>query len=1367
MREAEQGIARSQWAYQYYDKNIDGKVIKLNGELSTERDGSGRFEGGWVYVKKDETDEYSTREWVQVPVPNLEAYKDQIIGKLTGHWSDGYEYAVGRKLIYEVKLFNPAKNAWGYFTYWVDLVVREPLAINDYSKKILVLEDDGTITGQVYKCHRDRALNTNYFPHHDPDYPSLDCEKWDKYFGNIPWTGVNSPMYERENTLFGGGARLPWYSKVSIKPWHGYSFVPSRNVNSYWWDYTNFGGGVKIIGGQEFVFTFFNDDGDTRVYGDTTSTSFYPSELVTPWLGGQIWNWGVCLSTSPNPTKGLNTVFDFKQWAVGVPDLYFNPKKSAYPINNYSDDWRFTGLLPNTTYYIKIWEEVWGDPSIGEDPEQRYLKYSTQGIFATNDIISNPQQGIWSRPFFVTQTSVAFRITLVQRGDNIDEYGVCYKAGESQPTINDSKKIITDKDRAISNIVQMTGLNPGTKYTFLPYAIRNKGLSNQEVFYTNLNANYNIITDQSEPINVFTTSSEPKSKGSVEMYIDRGYSNATSIHVGYRLKHNGNTVITDEQVGVCYNTSGNPTISDTKIFDSMPGTREEYAWRYADVVNLNPEQKYYFRAFVTNSEGTAYSDGVLEQSTSKKLTPDEIITFFALENSTTKNSKNLLFGAMGSNSVITEMGVCYSKTQNPTIANNKETVSIGNGSKTVTLTNLDSNTTYYYRGYFIDGDGVSYSKQLSFTTLKNIVRPVISSISSTSNSTDVILSTNISSDGGGTATNYIAYTKIRDGLTLSRPNFAYAVGNGIGTFTANILKANLSSGTWYYCSYSTNEIGTTQSEIKTFVVEDLVTKSLPVLFTVVDSIKPTSAYWNTRIESLGNSELVSASILIKRTNDNHQEYVNTSPGIPNEYSVISGLLPNTSYTLTFTVRTQYTVDNALPDVVSTKIFTTLQAPTDPTAPLAPVIKLFLSEKKGAECKLTISTENVINNAIVRLCGSLGSVPEATIAGQNAEIQIGLNNLESQTKVVAIPRGGIWKFRVVLFDPNGSSRYYSSNILEININQSSTLDDGYGLPLYPSDKEVKIIKGKRFVYSAIDNGWQRDYLYNPTTSPSSTLMQSRASATSEVVQLTETVNQLRDQMPTNSLERIPKVGEKIDGFEVVSVFFSDDSDGDIFPYASYYGLLLVNFEAIELCNYARAKEIADSLSAELMPIRKYPHILSYIYDRIGYSASEELWGDSETENEASVYYANDDTIEELFILKTQERRAIPCRILVKDRYVTNLYNLRNEVEISLAATDVSDPREVGVIERMKLTLKRKSDNAVVASIESNVQFDDKICISYTELTPSPVKIEYVVKCLLYRKPTSPITHRVWVDEVNIYGATGVISGSDFELRLNTL
>ena len=119
------------------------------------------------------------------------------------------------------------------------------------------------------------------------------------------------------------------------------------------------------------------------------------------------------------------------------------------------------------------------------------------------------------------------------------------------------------------------------------------------------------------------------------------------------------------------------------------------------------------------------------------------------------------------------------------------------------------------------------------------------------------------------------------------------------------------------------------------------------------------------------------------------------------------------------------------------------------------------------------------------------------------------------------------------------------------------------------------------------------------------------------------------------------------------------------------------------------------------------------------------------------------------------------------YITNLYDLNNEVEISLATDNVNDQREVGVIERIKLTLKRKSDNAIVSSIEHTVRFDDTISISHTELSPDPVKIEYIVRCVLYGEPTSPITHRVWVDSVSVTGDLGVISENDFELLLNTL
>jgi propanediol dehydratase small subunit len=423
--------------------------------------------------------------------------------------------------------------------------------------------------------------------------------------------------------------------------------------------------------------------------------------------------------------------------------------------------------------------------------------------------------------------------------------------------------------------------------------------------------------------------------------------NATSFGVGYRLVHNGNTVISDNQVGVCYSTSPNPTIADNKIYDEIPGSRDEYRWRYTWAHDLNPETTYYFRAFVTNSEGTAYSGDAELVVTPAKKTGDDVITFFALQNSITKNSKNLLFGAMGSNSVITEMGVCYSESQNPTIANSKETVPIGNGSKYVTLTNLESNTTYYYRGYFIDADGVSYTKQLSFTTLQNILKPAVGAITTELTPTQVKINANVTSDGGDNCVNYIAYTKIKARLASSIPDSAVIVGNGIGTFNLTLEKTSLSSGTWYCCSYSKNSIGVSQSEIKTFTVEDLITQGLPTLSVSVSSIKDTSVYWNGQVVSTGNSDVLSAKIEIKKTSDNTLVYTKTGLLTPSDYAIANGLEPATSYTIIYSVKTQYIEDNNLADSVITKVFSTVQTPTDtPLGEKPPKISLTAQKKVG-------------------------------------------------------------------------------------------------------------------------------------------------------------------------------------------------------------------------------------------------------------------------------------------------------------------------------------------------------------------------------------------------------------------------------------
>jgi hypothetical protein len=65
-------------------------------------------------------------------------------------------------------------------------------------------------------------------------------------------------------------------------------------------------------------------------------------------------------------------------------------------------------------------------------------------------------------------------------------------------------------------------------------------------------------------------------------------------------------------------------------------------------------------------------------------------------------------------SIVTEAGVCYSKTPGVTIANNKTPNYAISGNFSVTVSNLDLLTTYYYRAYAINEKGVVLGVEKSF-----------------------------------------------------------------------------------------------------------------------------------------------------------------------------------------------------------------------------------------------------------------------------------------------------------------------------------------------------------------------------------------------------------------------------------------------------------------------------------------------------------------------------------------------------------------------------------------------------------------------------------------------------------------------------
>jgi len=70
---------------------------------------------------------------------------------------------------------------------------------------------------------------------------------------------------------------------------------------------------------------------------------------------------------------------------------------------------------------------------------------------------------------------------------------------------------------------------------------------------------------------------------------------------------------------------------------------------------------------------------------------------------------------------VTERGVCWGSSSNPTINNSRTLDGAGTGSFGSTITNLVSGTKYYARSYAKNSAGVAYSEEVTFTTTGTIV----------------------------------------------------------------------------------------------------------------------------------------------------------------------------------------------------------------------------------------------------------------------------------------------------------------------------------------------------------------------------------------------------------------------------------------------------------------------------------------------------------------------------------------------------------------------------------------------------------------------------------------------------------------------
>jgi hypothetical protein len=146
--------------------------------------------------------------------------------------------------------------------------------------------------------------------------------------------------------------------------------------------------------------------------------------------------------------------------------------------------------------------------------------------------------------------------------------------------------------------------------------------------------------------------------------------------------------------------------------------------------------------------------------------------------------------------VITSRGVCWSTSQNPTIAlSTKTSDGTGTGNFTSNITGLTPGTTYYLRAYATNSAGTAYGNQISFSTVTAVVLPTLTTTAASGiTGTTASSGGNITSDGGGNINaRGVCWSTVQNPtITL---NTKTSDGTGTGNFTSSIT--GLSPGTTY------------------------------------------------------------------------------------------------------------------------------------------------------------------------------------------------------------------------------------------------------------------------------------------------------------------------------------------------------------------------------------------------------------------------------------------------------------------------------------------------------------------------------------------------------------------------------------------
>jgi PKD repeat protein len=286
----------------------------------------------------------------------------------------------------------------------------------------------------------------------------------------------------------------------------------------------------------------------TNTIYSSTSNSAVCGGNITSDGGATVTARGVCWSTSSNPTTNNSKTNDGSGTGSFTSYIY--------------------GLNPGTTYYVRAYATNSNGTSYGSNVSFTTDPASTTPIVTTNSVSS------------ITSTSAVCGGTVTSDGGaTVTARGVCWSTS-SNPTTSNSK---TNNGTGTGSFTgSISGLNPGTTYYVRAYATNSNG--------TSYGSNVSFTTYPASTTPTVTTNSVSSIT-------------STSAVCGGTVTSDGGATVTAR--GVCWNTSSNPTTSNSKT-NNGTGTGSFTG----SIPGLNPGTTYYVRAYATNSKGTSYGSNV-------------------------------------------------------------------------------------------------------------------------------------------------------------------------------------------------------------------------------------------------------------------------------------------------------------------------------------------------------------------------------------------------------------------------------------------------------------------------------------------------------------------------------------------------------------------------------------------------------------------------------------------------------------------------------------------------------------------------------------------------------------------------------------